>query len=286
MHFVAKSFIPKPLLPLARKIYQWVQPKTNAPNPQFPEETLRSLPALKCKVSYNKYGGYCVPLSSQHRYAARKILANDVHEPDTIEFLIAHSGNGDIVHAGTYFGDFLPALSHACGSKYKVWAFEPNSENFRCAKITSLINALDNVELTNAGLGQEESTAWLRTSDEDGNALGGASSIIHPQRGHSQSHDEAQPVHIITIDNFLSIDRPVGIVQLDVEGYEKEALAGMLKTIRRWRPIIVLEVWPKSDLLQSTWFLSNILSLGYRKIGTVHENCVLMCDIPKVGKES
>src|SRR5882672_2138462 len=100
---------------------------------------------LQCRVSYNKYGGYCVPSSSVHRPAAQKILSGDVWEPDTIEFMVNHVGDGDIVHAGAYFGDFIPALSQACKPSAKLWTFEPNPENYRCALITIEINGLRNV---------------------------------------------------------------------------------------------------------------------------------------------
>ena len=53
-------------------------------------EKYDALTALKCSISYNTYGGYCVPNSSRHRPAAQKILANDVYEPRTIEFIISN----------------------------------------------------------------------------------------------------------------------------------------------------------------------------------------------------
>jgi FkbM family methyltransferase len=225
-------------------------------------------------VSYNQYGGFCVPLSSRHRPAAKKILSNDVHEPKTIEFLVANGGNGDIIHAGTYFGDFLPALSHACGTHYRVWAFEPNPENYKCAKITVLINDLKNIVLENAGLGTKESIVPLRTMDERGNALGGASNLVRgtdiPDRGGGYL------ARVVAVDDFIPRDRKIAIVQLDVEGYEKEALAGSLETIRSWRPILVLEVWPESKLLESDWFSDNILGLGYRNTEKLHGNYVFV----------
>ena len=61
---------------------------------------------LQCCIAYNKYGGYCVLLSSRHRPAAKKILAGEVWEADTIEFVKSNCGDGDLVHAGTLLGRF------------------------------------------------------------------------------------------------------------------------------------------------------------------------------------
>lgn len=272
MKGVARALVPAPLLQAARKFYWKVRGEDAAP--ALSRRTHHTLSALKCQVSYNQYGGYCVPLSSRHRPAARKILSNEVYEPKTIEFMLANGGNGDIIHAGTYFGDFLPALSHACGSQYKVWAFEPNPENYKCAKITMLLNNLENVSLEHAGLGQKESVVPLRTTDDRGNALGGSSSLV--QGTDVPLGCEQYMARIVAVDDFMPPDRRIAIIQLDVEGYEKEALAGSLETIRKWRPILILEVWSGSKLLESTWFSENILGLNYRMTEKLHGNCVFV----------
>ena len=104
--------------------------------------------------------------------------STSVYEPKTIEFLISNCNDGDIVHAGTYFGDFLPALSRSCAPHGKIWAFEPNPENYRAALITLHINGIQNVRLTNAGLGEREDSLPMVTTDPSGRSLGGGSQIL------------------------------------------------------------------------------------------------------------
>lgn len=263
-----KKIIPKQMMPVAKKIY-WKLFAAGFSPKQYEEHA-----SLKCIVSYNKYGGYCVPESSRHRPAARAILSDDIWEPQTINFIITNCGNGDIVHAGTFFGDFLPALSKGVASSSKVFAFEPNPENYRCARITLEINNLDNVVLTNAGLGAKREVLFLQTTDEYGRALGGASRIIGKE---SNEATQGKGVQIVTIDDTVGNNRNVSIIQLDVEDYEKEALSGALKTIQRCLPIIILEVRPNSTLLGSDWFAENILSLGYKKTINLHDNLVFTC---------
>lgn len=230
-----------------------------------------SLTALKCRVWYNEYGGYCVPESSIHRSAARRILQGQTYEPQTIEFMRNNCSTGDIVHAGTYFGDFLPALSQACSPDSRIWAFEPNPENFSCAQITVLINKLENVTLRNAGLGSAEDVLRMRTKDESGRGLGGKSRIVDPGEFDPMRDEE---VRIVKIDDCIDCSRPVSIIQLDVEDHEKAALTGALETIHRCLPILIIEVRRGSDLLESEWFATNILSLGYSQTGTLHNNTV------------
>lgn len=272
MKSLIKNTIRKEIMPLVKRIY-W-RLFCNSSKTGFSRKEYDELSALKCIVSYNKYGGYCVPESSRHRPAAKKILSKDIYEPNTIEFIMSNCGNGDVVHAGTYFGDFIPALSKGVAPNSKIWAFEPNPENYRCARITLEINGIENVILTNAGLGAKQESLLIQMADENGRSLGGASQLISKD---SVGVTGVEAVEILTIDAMVDSDRNVSIIQLDVEGHEKEALTGALKTIQRCRPIIILEVLQNSTLLESNWFSENILSLGYRKIKNIHENSVFSC---------
>ncbi|WP_299392789.1 FkbM family methyltransferase [Pelagibius sp.] len=237
--------------------------------PRFTAPVNGAAETLACCIAYTESGGFCVPLSSRHRPAARRILEGSVYEPDTIAFLTAHCGDGDIVHAGTYFGDFLPALSRACSRDAKIWAFEPNPENFRCASVTRALNVLDNVHLTNCGLGASGGSAVMQVRSPDGRALGGGSQLQN--QGTALSADLTVEVGIVALDDVIPPDRGVSIIQLDVEGFEQEALSGAMKTLSRCKPILVLETLP-----EEAWLASNILSLGYRLDAEIHGNRVLL----------
>ena len=226
---------------------------------------------LQCSIAYNKYGGYCIPLSSNHRPAAQRILSGDVWEPEIVEFLISRSGDGDIVHAGTFFGDFLPALSQSSAQGSRIWAFEPQPENYRCAFITTHINGLQNVELINAGLGERKGFLQMVTSNADGLPLGGGSWMV--QETDEGSTEGSITVEVVTVDDVIPPERKISIIQLDVEGFEKPALAGALKSIRRWKPILILESLPDED-----WLSTNILQLGYKIAGEAHENTIFISE--------
>ena len=262
-----RKFVPQQWLPFIKKIY------TNIYSPLSQREDDK-LQVLKCTIAYNKYGAYCVPNSSRHRPAAQKILFRDVYEPETIEYLIANCGSGDIVHAGTYFGDFLPAVAKNIAQGAILWAFEPNKENYECANITILINRLHNVVLHNAGLGCENKQSYVVTSSANGKALGGLSKI-------ADDETSQQAVSIITVDDAIGSERNISVIQLDVEGYEEEVLKGSIATIRRCLPIIIVEVSPTSTLIHGEWFRTNILSLGYKKSLMLHGNVVFISSTKK-----
>jgi FkbM family methyltransferase len=220
--------------------------------------------ALRCTVAYNRFGAYSVPLSSSHRPAARAVLAGRVWEPDTLAEVTRRCRGGDVVHAGTYFGDFLPALARAC-TPGTLWAFEPNPENFRCARITAELNGLDNVALRHAGLGAAGGALLVATIGPDGEALGGASRLVRP----GEALPGSVEVAVVAIDDVVPADRKVDVIQLDVEGSEGAALLGALATIVRCSPVLILESLFGGDRLPD-----EIASLGYAPTGTVHDNVI------------
>ena len=223
-----------------------------------------ALATRKTFIASNLHGRYCVPASSSHRPAAATILDGKVWEAETIAFLTAHCADGDIVHAGTYFGDFLPALSAGVAPGAHVWAFEPSAEHFQCAEATLGLNDIENVTLAHAALGEAAGTALLRIGAAGKPPRGGASAIKRRRRP-GRIYEE---VRVVTIDEAVPLDGRVSIIQLDVEQYEQQALAGGLSTIRRCRPVLVLENLPTDP----SWFEEHVLGLGYAKIAELDRN--------------
>jgi FkbM family methyltransferase len=219
-------------------------------------------------VARNEHGLYCVPWSSQHRPVAQAILQSQVWEPDTLDLMRETDREGDIVHAGTYYGDFIPALARSRASGALVWGFEPGWENYRCSEITTKLNGLENVVLRHAGLAATSGTALLATGGPKGLALGGASVVIKdPMR---VRYFENEEVAMVALDDVLVSDRRVAVIHLDVEGYEKEALLGAMRTIERFRPMIILESVPRAS-----WVEEHLAPFGYRVQGRVDYNTVL-----------
>ncbi|MDR9398284.1 FkbM family methyltransferase [Salibacter sp.] len=242
---------------------------TRRSTPKYSESINNTDRVLDGIVTYNEFGGYFTPLSSQKRPAVQKVLKGKVHEPKTVKFIRDNCSSGDIVHAGTFFGDFLPPLSNALSGNAQLWAFEPNSENYRCAYITLLMNDLKNVNLYNCGLGDESTSSKMLIESEKGVTLGGGSRII----GEDKSGRTIE-VSVKRVDDVIGDDRDVSILQLDVEGYEKQALTGALNLINRCKPILILE--DNKGVIETNWFKENITSIGYEIKGRLHQNTVLV----------
>lgn len=174
---------------------------------------------------------YFIPQYARHRPACQAFLNNRYYEPQThrlIRFLLK-SYPGNVVHAGTFFGDMLPSFSRSCGSAGRVYAFEPLLENYILARLSVDANKLGNVALFNSALGDKVAPC-LMGRVRDNEHSGGASHV-------SSTGDVSSTV--VTIDS-LGLDQ-LSVLQLDVEGEELSALKGAVRTINAARPVILVE---------------------------------------------
>ena len=242
---------------------------TNAPRtlPEYPDYDGTDPNVLRCVIAYNRHGGYCIPRTSIHRPCAQTILGGGVFEPPTVAALEDHGRRGDVVHAGTYFGDMLPAIARACGKTRLVWACEPNHDSFRCASMTVAINGLTNVRLHHGALGDRSGFATLVVSRQSGEPLGGGSRVVEGARA---DPSRSYQVPMLRIDDLVPAERPVSLIQLDVERHERQALTGALATIRRCLPAILVETLP-----DDAWLATHLAPLGYRQAGMVGPNTLL-----------
>ncbi|AXI44584.1 hypothetical protein C1J03_00195 [Sulfitobacter sp. SK012] len=216
---------------------------------------------MNAPLAENKYGVYSLPSKLNHRPAVRLIKQGYVYEPKTIRFMMENAGDGDIIHAGTFFGDFLPGLAGAMSPKGKIWAFEPNPDSFEHAKRTIKLNKLKNVTIQNHALSNTSGELLFRTHDKNGQPMGGHSTVVH------EFGDGIQRVSAVSLDDMIPANRKISILQLDVEGHERAALIGAEKIINRCKPILILE-----DFKRPRFIRLNFGHLGYKLIGKLHGN--------------
>jgi FkbM family methyltransferase len=215
-------------------------------------------------IASNRHGRYCIPYAARHRPAARAVRAGFVWEPQTLEFLCQTTPTGDIIHAGTFFGDFLPALARSRINGARLWAFEPNGENFVHALQTVKLNNLTNVEVFNSALSNFEGQRLFKVSDKHGRSLGGASHIVDEE-------DKSKGLYVAVTrgDEVIPADRRISAIHLDVERHEGPALEGLMQLIRVHHPTIVVETLP-IDV-----FKLHLEPLGYKTIRQLNDNVIL-----------
>lgn len=216
-------------------------------------------------IASNKYGQYCIPANLDECPIRDALVQGDIFEEATITYIEKLDLHGDVIHAGAYFGDFLPALSHFTGSTRHVWAFEPSTSFYTHAEVTCQINELKNVKLFNKAVGSSNASKWLTTISESNKQLGGMSYISETSK-----NTKAISCDVIRLDDTLPPDCKVGLIHLDLEGYEEHALAGAINIINRNKPLLILETLPTPE-----WITKYLNPLGYKLIDHVDANFIL-----------
>ncbi len=133
----------------------------------------------------------------------------------------------DFIDCGAFSGDSALIFEKEYHPR-KIYAFEPEHNNFKLMLKTININNLKKVVPVNKALDSEKGTLNILN-------LGVKSHI---------SVEGNQRVEAITIDDFVSEHNlSVGLIKMDIEGYELNALRGAKATIKQFQPVLLISIY-------------------------------------------
>ncbi len=147
---------------------------------------------------------------------------------DILKFL----NNKDFLDCGAYIGDSALIFEKYYNPR-KVYSFEPDDENYNLLLNTMKLNDLKKVKPIKLGVGSYDNFANFFHST-------GASHI-------TDENSETQ-IKITSIDKFVfdnNID--VGLIKIDVEGYELEVLEGAKRTIKEFKPVLSISIYHNAE---------------------------------------
>jgi FkbM family methyltransferase len=176
--------------------------------------------------------------------------------PDEADFLCALVGPGSVVlDGGANVGALTLPLARRVGPWGRVIAVEPQLLTHQALAGTVALNSLPNVITVHAALGKASGAITVPSLD-----LGQVQNV----GGFSvQGHAAGLPVRQYTVDDLLRFLRLPGLslLKLDVEGMERDVLAGATETLRRCQPILYCEA-DREDARDG--LLADMKRLGYR----------------------
>jgi FkbM family methyltransferase len=171
--------------------------------------------------------GELFPLNHIHRtIALAKRLLNQ-------EFIILDIGGG----IGASLKLFLDSFPDC-----KIMVFEPVSENFQAIKIR--FPSSPNIEFINCAAGNENSEKQINIASR----ITSSSLLPLSADPDSQVFNESnlgkagvETIRIVRLDDFFALNKDeIGIMKIDVQGYEMDVLKGAGSTLKR-TDIVVLE---------------------------------------------
>jgi FkbM family methyltransferase len=197
---------------------------------------------------------------------------------------LVHRGDA-VVEVGANTGYYTRLFSQLVGARGHVHAFEPAPPTFAELQANLRHAPRGRVALNNCALADEERMADLYLPGEDH----GQAALTRHTFGSWADADV--PVHTYscrttTLDAYAATARldALSFVKCDTEGAELLVLRGAQETIRRFKPLLFLEVsrhWT-ADFGYAPADLARFLeSLGYSRFFLVSDEILQLSDLPR-----
>lgn len=188
----------------------------------------------KQQLQIEEYFSIIVDLDKYPKlYQEKHLFVTDNGLKDLPDKILEYIKNKDFIDGGAWVGDSAVILGKYLPNK--IYSFEPMKDNYD--ELIRIINAKDDLKRIVtpicAGLGEKQKTevCCQRTS---------GSTFL------TDCFDNlpTEEIDIVDIDSF-SIEHKlnIGLIKLDVEGYELPTIIGALNSIAKDRPVLLISVY-------------------------------------------
>ncbi|MCZ2101966.1 MAG: FkbM family methyltransferase [Chitinophagales bacterium] len=202
---------------------------TYQPGAAAEEHVITVFPGIKMKVNrYNYMGGILYWTGFHHMSEA--LFLNKYLAP-SMTFIDIGANQGE-----------LSMIAASIVKNGRVMSFEPVVYQREMLEANKTLNGFDHVEIYPFGLGNQETKLPVYTSDDTkihhGKNEGLSSLYEYGIRNVYQQDIEIRVFDHLFFDQLDQLD----FVKVDVEGAELFALQGMIQTLNKFRPVILIEI--------------------------------------------
>ena len=171
----------------------------------------------KIKVQYNGiwYDLYGSPNDSRTNLVSSR-KGTQEGKVRTWQNIVSQTNAERIFDIGCNYGEFLITIA---SSKSEIFAFEPNTEVFKCVErtIKEIPFNTEHIKLKNIAISDTDETLYLNIPDSSGNASLDVNCVKHKHT------IKIQPVIVHNIMNYIK-DCKNFVMKLDIEGLEYKVL--------------------------------------------------------------
>ncbi len=220
----------------------------------YSEEELKSLKIskdLSNNISYvnnyYQYDKYKLPLKA---FSPSVFVYK--HGMDTLK-TFNNIGDKIILDVGTCLGDSI--LIFRDYTTNPIIGFEPVQETYNLAIQTLELNKIENAKIENFALGNKNETIEINISPEH----------LEWASIDGRKTDIKESIICTTLDEYvLKNNLQVGLIKVDIEGFEPKFLEGAINTIKEQKPILLISIYHNyNDFYKIKPWLED-LNLGYK----------------------
>lgn len=164
--------------------------------------------------------------------------------------------NRDIIDAGGFIGDSVLVLSKYTDKN--VYSFEPTPINYKMMQETIRLNNIKNVVTENVALGDANGELDLNIGADvaSGNSINKSNILVSKK---------TIRVPMVTLDDYVEKNNiEVGLIKADLEGAETIFLKGAVKTIKKYKPALIISIYHTINDFLDIKPLIESWNLGYK----------------------
>jgi FkbM family methyltransferase len=186
----------------------------------------------KTKSGYNLlYEGisYCIPQNTFSypvfcaHYGLKMLPHNVLEYIKGKDFLDIGALDGD---ASVMFLQYKPS---------RIFAYEPASLNYQLLLKTIELQKNDKIYAVKKGIGDKETTMEFNVDS----TYSGANTLLNNL---SINKGQTETIEVTTIDKENQ-DKKIGLIKMDIEGFEYYAIKGGAETIKRDKPVLLISIY-------------------------------------------
>ena len=224
----------------------------------YPAKAVVSLAASFLKSNFCEVQGHKMFLDSKD---CLRLSINGVYEPLETRLVEQEIEKSDIVlDIGANIGYYTLIFAKLVGEEGKVFAFEPEPDNFALLSRNVEINGYRNVTLVQKAV----------------SSITGKTRLYLPKDNRADcriynSHDNRKSIEVETIrldDYFKNYHGRIDFIKMDIQGAEAGAIQGMTSLLQRAKNLDILtEFWPgglKRFGIEPQEYLDLLLKHGFK----------------------
>jgi len=193
------------------------------------------------KENIVEINGYKLILIPNDKGISLELMKFSTHEPLSTQLISRELKPGMVcLEMGANIGYYALLESKIIGENGKVICIEPSPQNFEYLKRNIEMEKATNVELHNFACGDNDGEIRFLISKNSNTCR------TIPEEEPTPSNEKIITVPLTKVDTFFSKNplKRLDFLRTDVEGYELRAFEGAKQTIKKFKPMIQIEVHP------------------------------------------
>jgi len=168
-----------------------------------------------------------------------ELLIYGIHEPLTTHLIFDEvKSDMTVLDIGSNIGYYAVLESKLIGESGKIISIEPSPLNFKILEKNLKLQKIENFQTYNIAIGDKNEVIEFLVSKKSN------WSKIKELNENPGENDEVIKVPLKTLDSFCKENNimKIDLIRMDVEGYETNIISGAEETLKKFKPMLMIEV--------------------------------------------